>query len=157
MREGEVVHPSPGETVRCLRSGSAGGPFVFEVELAPGAKGPPTHTHDEGDEVVEMLAGEVVFRIHGREQRLKAGDRLTLTPADPHTFWNPSKTTPARARVTHGARFERLIAQPSLLAIARYLTEVDPGASRTHHPLMRVGLHVIAFVARLRGVRPNRA
>ncbi|MCB9611091.1 MAG: cupin domain-containing protein [Sandaracinus sp.] len=113
--------------------------FFFEVELAPGAKGPPTHTHEEGDEVVEMLAGEVVFRIHGREQRQKAGDRLTLTPADPHTFWNPSKTTPARARVTHGARFERLIAQPwSLLAIARYLTEVDPGASRTHHPLMRV-------------------
>ncbi len=155
MREGEVVHPSPGETVRCLRSGSSGGPFIFECELAPGAKGPPTHTHDEGDETVEVLAGEVVFRVHGQERRLKAGESLTLSPSQPHTFWNPSKTTPVRARVTHGARFERLIAQPGLLAIARYLTEVDPGASRTHHPVMRVALRVLALVARLRGVRPN--
>lgn len=153
MREGEVVHPSPMETITCVRSGQAGGPFIFEVELAPGAGGPPTHTHDEGDELVEVLSGEVVFRVNGAKKLLRAGDTLRLTPRDPHTFWNPSKTTPVRARVTHGARFERLAVQPSLTALLMYLCYVDPGASRATSPVVRLGARVIARLGRLRGVR----
>jgi hypothetical protein len=53
MREGEVVKPGPDETITCIRSSGGVGPFVFDLELAPGAKGPPTHTHDEGDELIE--------------------------------------------------------------------------------------------------------
>lgn len=119
MREGEVARPQPGEKVTCIRSGLGGGPFIFDVELAPGTGGPPTHTHDEGDEIVEVLEGEVVFRVNGEEKLLRAGDSLTLTPKDAHTFWNPSKTDRVVARVTHGPRFERLIVQPGLTALTR--------------------------------------
>jgi len=111
MREGEVARPSPGEIVTCIRSAQSGGPFVFELELAPGTGGPPTHTHDEGDETIEVLEGEMTFRVNGTKKTLRAGDSLTLTPNDPHTFWNASKTERVRARVTHGARFERLITE----------------------------------------------
>lgn len=153
MREGEVIRPSPGERIKCIRSGQAGGPFVFDLELAPGYKGPPTHTHDEGNETIEVIDGEVVFRVNGKNRVLRAGDSLTLTPADAHTFWNPSKTTAVRARVTHGARFERLIVQPSLTSLLMYACFVDAGASRATNPVMQVMARVIAWVGRLRGVQ----
>ncbi len=136
MKEGQVSHPERGHTITCLRSGRDGGPFVFEMELAPGASGPPVHTHDEGDETVEVLSGEIAFRVSGVEQVLRRGETLTLTPRDPHTFWNPSKTDPVRCKVTHGGRFERAIEQPSFPALAVYLSFVDPGASRVHSPVL---------------------
>ncbi|HEY5647208.1 MAG TPA: cupin domain-containing protein [Pseudomonadales bacterium] len=153
MRVGETIYPSQGEAVTCIRSGQDGGPFIFEFELAPGAKGPPTHSHDEGDEVIEVKEGEVVFRINGKDTLLRAGDRTTLTPSERHTFWNPSKTTTLRARVTHTARFERLIAQPSITSLLMYSCFVDPGASRIRNPLVKVAAFAIAWFGRLRGTR----
>ncbi len=153
MHEGEIARPSPGETITCIRSGQSGGPFIFDLELAPGSGRPPTHTHDEGDELIEVLEGEIVFRVHGEDKLLRAGDSLTLTPADPHTFWNPSKTERLRARVTHGARFERLIVQPGVTQILMYLTYVDAGASRATSPLLQLVARVIAWIGRLRGVQ----
>ncbi len=154
MHEGEVAHPAPGEKVTCIRSAQSGGPFIFEVELAPGTGGPPTHTHDEGDELVEVLEGEVVFRVNGKKHVLRAGDALTLTPKDAHTFWNPSKSQSVRARVTHGARFEQLIAQPDMTTLLMYIAYVDPGASRPSHPVMKVMVRLLAWLGRLRGKRP---
>jgi hypothetical protein len=157
MREGEVVHPGPGETIACIRSGLSGGPFIFELELAPGTGGPPTHTHDEGDEIIEMLEGEMIFRVNGERVQLRPGDSITLTPRDAHTFWNPSKTQSARARVTHGARFERLIVQPDMTSMLVYLAYVDPGASRATNPMMRLMARIIAALGRLRGIHPVEA
>lgn len=154
MREGETTHPAPGESITCIRSGQSGGSFIFEVALAPGTGGPPTHTHDEGDEIIEVLEGEIVFRVNGTDQLLRAGDSLTLTPSDRHTFWNPSKTSSVRARVTHGSRFERLVAQPDVTSICMYSTYVDPGASRVSHPVMKVMMGLLARIGRLRGKRP---
>jgi mannose-6-phosphate isomerase-like protein (cupin superfamily) len=154
MNEGEVVKLSPGETITCIRSGQSGGAFVFDLELAPGAGHPPTHTHDEGDETIEVLEGEMAFRVNGAEKLLRKGDQLTLTPKDAHTFWNPSKTTALRARVIHGARFERLVAQPGFLALIMYLTYVDPGASRATHPVMKALMRVVAWIGKLRGAKP---
>ncbi len=154
MREGEVASPSPGEKITCIRSGQAGGPFIFELELAPGSGSPPTHTHDEGDETIEILEGEMGWRVNGKKLHMKTGDKMTLTPADAHTFWNASKTQVLRARVTHGARFERLIAQPNLTAVLMYLVYVDPGASRSSSPLMNAAVRVAAWVGKLRGVKP---
>jgi mannose-6-phosphate isomerase-like protein (cupin superfamily) len=147
------VQPSPGEKVTCIRSGQSGGPFIFDLELAPGTGGPPTHTHDEGNELIEVLEGEMMFRVNGEKKLLRAGDSLMLTPSDAHTFWNPSKQDCVVARVTHGARFERAIAQPSLTAVLMYLCYVDPGASRAVHPLVNLMVRVVAWFGRLRGVR----
>jgi mannose-6-phosphate isomerase-like protein (cupin superfamily) len=152
MREGEVVRPSSGETVTCVRSGQSGGPFVFDLDLAPGSGRPPTHTHDEGDELVEVVEGELTFVVNGRKTVLHAGDTLLLTPKDAHTFWNASKATHVRARVTHGARFERFIVQPGVTALMMYLTYVDPGASRATNPLFRGLGRAVAWVGRMRGV-----
>src|SRR5690606_24531178 len=129
----------------------------FELDLGPGAGRPPTHTHDEGEEHIEVLEGEIVFRVNGEERRLGAGDTLTLSTTDAHTFWNPSKTASVRARVTHGARFERLLAQPSLLAMLVHMAYVDPGSSRPASRLMRLMVRLAAWFARLRGVETREA
>jgi quercetin dioxygenase-like cupin family protein len=154
MIEGEIARPSPGETITCIRSAQAGGPFIFELELAPGAGRPPVHTHDEGDETIEVLSGEMVFLVCGKTKLLRAGDTITLSPHEPHTFWNPSKREPMKARVVHGARFERLIAQPNLLCMLMYLVDVDPGSSRATSPWMRWFAHMGAWVGRLLGKTP---
>lgn len=153
MREGETIRPSPGERITCIESSSGGGRFVFELELAPGVGGPPIHTHDEGDETIEVLEGEIDFKVHGKWRRLGPGDSLTLTPSDPHTFRNPSREHPVRCNVIHGARFEKLMAQPDLSRLAIYLTDVDPGASRTSSAFMRLVLRVMSAFAKLRGLR----
>lgn len=154
MRTGEVVEPGPGERLTCVQSSADGGPFVFEMALGPGVKGPPMHSHDEGNERIEVLEGEIVFQVRGERTTLRAGDALELTPAMPHTFWNPSKTTTVRCLVHHGARFERAIAQPDFTRMAMFLTYVDPGASRMANPLVRWTLQLVAWIGKLRGVSP---
>ncbi len=153
MNPGETFHPRPGETFTCVRSGADGGPFVFEMELGPRGVGPPMHTHDDVDEVIEVLSGSIEFQLRDGWRRLKPGESLTLTPSDPHTFRNPSQSEPVRCRVTHGNRFERAI-QPDLTRTAMYLMDVDPGASRMASPMVRAVLWLVARIGRLRGISP---
>jgi hypothetical protein len=55
--------------------------------------------------------------------------------------------------VKEGARFERLIAQPSMTALLMYLTYVDPGASRATHPGIKLVARCVAWLGRVRGVQ----
>jgi quercetin dioxygenase-like cupin family protein len=154
MREGEIATPGPGNTIKCIRSGQNGGPFIFELEIDPGGKGPPVHRHDEGDEIFEMVSGQLAVRVEGEVKMLGPGDTLTLRPEQFHTFWNPSKNEPSISRITHGPRFERLITQPDLTSVALYMVDVDPGASRARSSVLRALIRVIAALGRLRGKRP---
>jgi mannose-6-phosphate isomerase-like protein (cupin superfamily) len=156
MRAGDIVHDGD-ETFIVTRSASEGGRFCFEVKLGPGTTGPPAHSHEEPEDV-EILSGEVIFTLEGKRHHLKAGDRLAIPPRAVHSFRNPSRTTVCHARGSHGARFERLVDQlaagpPAFTRLARYLTEVDPYASRMRSPLVRLLLHAVALTGRLRRVR----
>ena len=153
MIEAQTLSQGPGESVTCVRSGRDGGPFIFDMELGPGRRGPPTHTHDEGDEIIEVVSGTITFRVNGQDTVLAPGDRLTLTPKDAHTFWNPSRTEVVRCRVTHGARFERAMDQPSFAQLAMHLALIDPGASRMASPFVRGTLWLVAQLGRLRRLR----
>lgn len=154
MRNGETLIPGKGERITCIQSGVNGGPFIFEFELEPGVKGPPMHTHEEGNETFEVLEGEIEIRVGRRVHRCRAGDRLTLTPDDPHTFRNPSGSHNVRCRVEHGGRFERAIVQRGLPQLAVYIHRVDAGSIRVHNPVLRVMMRWIAAVAALAGVKP---
>lgn len=140
-----IIHQSAGTAGRC----------ELEVHLAPGAEGPPTHTHDEPEEL-EIVAGAVVFTLDGVARTFRAGDRFVIEPGVKHTFYNPSKTEPAIARGTHGGRFERLIDQlatGSFLRMALYATTVDPRASYMTNPAVRALFSALSLVARLRGMK----
>jgi mannose-6-phosphate isomerase-like protein (cupin superfamily) len=156
MRAGTTV-VDDAEKFTIERSAANGGRCHFELELEPGAEGPPVHTHDELEDC-EIISGEIVFIIDGVERTFRAGDKFVLPPGSPHTFRNPSKTEVCRARGTHSGGFERLIDQlaagdPKMLRLALYATTVDPRAAYMVSPFVRALFRVLAFVARVRGVR----
>jgi mannose-6-phosphate isomerase-like protein (cupin superfamily) len=159
MKAGDVIQLHRDEQIKCLRSASDGGRFVYEVRLGPGVDGPPMHSHAEGPEVVEMIAGSLVFRFaDGEERVLRAGDRLEIPAGRPHTFKNASKTEPVVGRGEHGGRFERAIDQfapgtAGFTRMCRYLVGVDPHASYMHSRGVRAMMRVVAAVGRLRGVQ----
>jgi quercetin dioxygenase-like cupin family protein len=66
--------PAPDGTMRLLS--------VFGA----GYEGPPEHYHRLGPERFEVLAGEPVFSIDGRERRAEPGETVTIEPGRTHTF-----------------------------------------------------------------------
>ena len=58
--------------------------------------GPPLHVHQSEDEVFQVLAGDVRFRVGDREQMARAGDILLVPQGTPHTY---------RVEAPEGARF----------------------------------------------------
>jgi quercetin dioxygenase-like cupin family protein len=157
MEPGAVVSPNAGETITCLRSAKDGGVFEAEVTLAPGSEGPPTHSHAECAETMEILEGELAVTVDGKEHRLRPGDRLEIPSGVPHSF-KVVGDAKVVARGTHGGRFERACDQfagggPMFTRLAMYLTYVDPHASYMKSPLARAFLRVIAVAGKIRGVK----
>ena len=149
MREGQTIFPGKGERITCIRSGADGGPFIFDFELDPGIKGPPMHTHEQHDEIINVLDGEFGLQIGSLRRTCRAGESIHLTPADPHTFWNASSTSIVRCRVEHGGRFERAIIQPDLVRLSMFINGVDPGSIRVHHAGLRLLMSILAKIGTL--------
>jgi quercetin dioxygenase-like cupin family protein len=155
MRNGEIV-VNKTETFKIVRSASEGGGCHMELELAPGAKGPPLHSHEQPEEF-EILEGSIIFWLDGVERRFAAGERYVIQPGCVHTFKNASDTERVYAVGIHGGRFERLIDQiaaggPWFLRMALYASTIDPRASYMTNPVVRAALRGLGVVARLRGI-----
>ena len=52
----------------------------------PGFEGPPEHYHEHSTEAFDVLDGEVTFRIDDRTRRVNAGETITVSPGERHTF-----------------------------------------------------------------------
>ena len=68
--------------------------------------GPPLHVHQREDEVFQVLAGEVRFRIGDREQMAGVGDILLVPQGTPHTYRVESAEGARFLTVTCGREFE---------------------------------------------------
>lgn len=160
MKPGQVVHPNVGETMTCVRSARDGGRFVFDLVLEAGfGDSPPMHAHPD-EESLEVVEGTIVFNVAGERRVVKAGERIVIPPGTMHTFTNPSKTERLVARGEGGITFERLIDQfagggPAFTRLAQQVV-ADPAGYRTG-PVIMFGLRVVAWVGRLRGIRPHEA
>lgn len=152
MIAGQTVKPSPNERVTCIRSAQDGGDFVFEFELPAGANGPDRHSHDEGEETIEVKSGTLEVEVNGTWTTLRPGESITMGPNDVHTFRNPSKQEPVICVATAGPRFERVIEITNVLEVCYYITYVDPGASRTHDRLFKVLIPALGWIAKVTGV-----
>jgi mannose-6-phosphate isomerase-like protein (cupin superfamily) len=156
MEAGVTVSPGKGEVFKCIRSAKDGGRFELEIEMAPGVAGPPTHWHPE-PEHVEVVSGECLFWLDGKEHRLGPGDRLVIPPGVAHTFRITGRDKMV-GRGTHGGRFERAVDQfagerNGFTRMAMYLTYVDPHASYMKSRFVRAFLRVVAATGKLRGIR----
>ena len=64
----------------------------LEVCTPPDMIRPPLHIHPHQRESFQVLAGRATVQT-GRDQHLlEPGDRFTVTPGTPHTFWNSGDT-----------------------------------------------------------------
>ena len=102
--------------------------------VAPKGFGPPLHLHDDEDEVMIVLDGEVAFRSGDDEQIGTAGSTVYLPHGVPHTFQVLSESarfTTVAARLHGAPLFGRFVAE-----LGQDLTEpvtpapiaVDPAA-----------------------------
>lgn len=57
--------------------------------LGPGYDGPPRHYHEVSTEHFEILQGTVFFDLEGTEQRVSAGETITVPTGTEHSFRCP--------------------------------------------------------------------
>jgi quercetin dioxygenase-like cupin family protein len=88
---------SPKETIKLgqveirflLDGDDTGGKLsMFEFLVAPGAKVPVPHYHEQFDEVVYGLEGVLTFSVDGRSAQIGPGDRCFVPRGAVHHFIN---------------------------------------------------------------------
>jgi len=71
---------------------------VIETHIAPGGSpGPEPWSHAGELVMATVLEGTVEFRFGERSTTLKAGDTISYSPAEPHSWGNPDDDNPAVA------------------------------------------------------------
>jgi transcriptional regulator with XRE-family HTH domain len=71
---------------------------VIETHVAPGGSPGPEPWSHSGDLVIAtILQGRLEFRFEDHTAVLEAGDTLSYSPADPHSWGNPDDEVPAVA------------------------------------------------------------
>lgn len=80
--------PITGEWVFGLvTSAETKGEFERGVGIfPPGNSGPPEHYHPLYDEHFDILKGDFLFKIDGKERKVSAGEQLVVPKGTPHTF-----------------------------------------------------------------------
>jgi quercetin dioxygenase-like cupin family protein len=83
-------NPRSGERIVIRRSGADtdGELLEFDVFLQPGAHVPAGHAHPRQQEEFSVLAGQVRFRLEGRDVVLGRGSQLTVPAGTSHWFGN---------------------------------------------------------------------
>ena len=80
--------------VRYLVDGSeTGGLGMFELEIPPGSRVPPPHSHTYNEECVYALEGTLRYSVDGDSRDLKPGDWMRTPKGSVHAFSNPHDVT----------------------------------------------------------------
>ncbi|MEL6891713.1 MAG: cupin domain-containing protein [Actinomycetota bacterium] len=127
--------------------GDDGSMTVVEF-TAPKGFGPPLHVHDDEDEVMVVLDGEIAFRSGDTEQIGRAGATVYLPHGVPHTFQVLSASarfTTVAARLHGAPRFGAFVAELGDDLDTTELpeaVEIDPAtvaAASAHHGITLLG------------------
>ncbi len=130
-----------------IEAGESGSMDVVEF-AAPRGFGPPLHVHDDEDEVMVVLEGEIAFRSGDVEHIGGPGATVHLPHGVPHTFQVLSETarfTTISARRNGGARFGEFVAELGTDLDEPVLpdpVEIDPaavGAAGARHGITLLG------------------
>jgi transcriptional regulator with XRE-family HTH domain len=71
---------------------------VIETRVAPGGSPGPEPWSHSGDLIIAtILEGSLEFRFEDHTTVLEAGDTISYSPAEPHSWGNPSEELPAVA------------------------------------------------------------
>lgn len=131
--EGEHRHFLNHVATTKVDAGDDGSMTAIEF-CAPRGFGPPLHLHDDEDEIMIVLSGEIAVRSGDDEQIGTAGSTVHLPHAVPHTFQVMSESarfTTIASRLHGAPRFSRFVAELGTdldRPIAPPPVEIDPGA-----------------------------
>jgi quercetin dioxygenase-like cupin family protein len=170
-----LTNPVTGETLvfRTTAADSNGERVVVEAFVEPDGAVAAAHVHPAQEELFEVLAGEIRFRIGKNTLVAKPGDRVLVPAGTPHKFENVGEQTAQFVcEVSPALGFEQLIETMfSLAADGKVSKKGMPNPLRLaviarHHfddvrlpfpPawLQRLGLAFGAPLGRLLGYRPT--
>ncbi len=68
------------------------------LTVAPGKSGPPPHRHMLQEEGFEIISGEMIAKVEGKDVLLKAGKKIVVKQGESHTFKNGSSNEKLVAR-----------------------------------------------------------
>ncbi len=97
--------------------------------LAPRDFGPPVHQHDDEDELIVVLDGEIAFQIGDREITASAGACAFLPHGVPHCFQvltEEARFLAVTASATSKPRFDAFVAEVGTPAPDASLPEPGP-------------------------------
>ena len=104
-------NPRSGERIVIRHSGADtdGELLEFDVFLQPGAHVPAGHAHPRQEEQFSVLAGQVRFRVAGRDEVVGPGSRLSVPAGTSHWFGNVgSSVAHLRVEVRPALRMQEL-------------------------------------------------
>jgi quercetin dioxygenase-like cupin family protein len=96
-----LTNPVTGERARFVETSvqTGGARTVGELEV-DGLGGVPGHSHDDHDERIEVLEGEIEVTVNGKRTRLRAGEQIVIPRGTVHAWRNPSRVDPLTFRGT---------------------------------------------------------
>ncbi len=161
----EIYNPVQGDWIvfRETAQDTSGELLSAELLVSPKAAGPPAHVHPLQEERFEVLSGIIRARLGNQERGLPEGERMTVAPGTPHTWWNDGEVD---ARVSLELRpalnievgFETIYGLardgktnrdgvPNLLQLAVMLSGVNRGELYLAHPPIPVQKALFAALA----------
>jgi len=136
---------------------------------APWNLPPVVHMHARQEEVLEVIAGEMLAIVRGREERFGPGQRLVVPPGTPHT-WRNAGAVELHVRATfrpalHSEQFFETVfglaregktdaaGAPPFLQLMAWMREYEVFVPSPPPPLQRALGAVLRPLARMRGYR----
>ena len=113
LDEGEHRHFLNHLATTKVDAGESGSMAAIEF-VAPKGFGPPLHVHDDEDELMIVLNGEIAFQFGNDGQICTAGSTVYLPHGVPHTFQVLSESarfTTVAARLHDAPLFGRFVAE----------------------------------------------
>ena len=163
----QLIRKSSGERYVLNSSGLGenAGYFGLDYFLSPHASGPPSHSHDDEDEIIEIVSGRLHFEIDGLKRELTAGDTVRLKAGTVHGFRNETdQEVYCRIRFSNSG-FEHLLAglyavqqkrfNPLAFLQLAVLTLEEISTSRPSSILLQTCIHVFGGAARRLGVKSS--
>lgn len=130
--EGEHYHFLNHLATTKVRAGTTGSMGAVEF-VGPRGFGPPLHRHDDEDELIIVLDGEIVFRSGDTETVATAGGCAFLPHGIPHSFQvlsDEARFLAVTASASSTPQFDRFVAAVGTPTEAPTMPEpgpIDPG------------------------------
>ena len=117
---GEIYNPIQGDWIVFGETAqdTSGELLSAELVVSPQAAGPPAHVHPLQEERFGVLSGTIRARLGDRERSLPEGERMTVAPGTPHTWWNDGAET-ARVSVELRPALNSEVAFETIYGLAR--------------------------------------